>query len=293
MSEPTKISVRVKATVSQVRHALTDPGALRTWLAEHAEVELPQRFEFWGRYTPAGDAPRQRLLHTDDHTLRFAWQLDGRDTTVEFALREQAPDSTIVTLTQTGLPDYAEMLEQAGPLSLLYTFWTATLANLVDHLEGREPTPKCDFSTPEMRAQLFINASPHAVYDAISDPVQVTQWFGANIEAELYVGGRWAMGGFDLDPSPAKIVELEPDRKLSIEWSDSMVSSWELEGSDGKTRLTYVQSGFAEENPPYGGWLGMLAGATELRRFVELDGWRPMWTEIHLDGVPDGLLSTP
>src|SRR5215468_10849801 len=48
--------VRAMAPVKEVHHALTDAAALRVWLAEHAEVDLPHRYEFWGRYTPEGDA---------------------------------------------------------------------------------------------------------------------------------------------------------------------------------------------------------------------------------------------
>ncbi len=51
-----------------MHHALTDATALRTWLAEYAEVDLPERYEFWGRYTPEGDVPHQRPLHVDDGT---------------------------------------------------------------------------------------------------------------------------------------------------------------------------------------------------------------------------------
>ena len=57
--------------------ALTDPAALRVWLAEHAEVALPDRYEFWGRYTPDGAEPHQRVLHADERTIRFAWTVDG------------------------------------------------------------------------------------------------------------------------------------------------------------------------------------------------------------------------
>jgi hypothetical protein len=35
-------------------------------------------------------------------------------------------------------------------------------------------------------------------------------------------------------------------------------------------------------------WLGGLA---ELRRFHELADGRPLWLEVHLDGVPDGLIT--
>ena len=72
MNEPMRLRARVAAPIADVWHALTDPAALRVWLAEHAEVDLPHRYEFWGRYTPEGDAPHQRLIHVDDHTLRFS-----------------------------------------------------------------------------------------------------------------------------------------------------------------------------------------------------------------------------
>jgi len=46
-----------------VYEALTDPAALRVWLAEHADVDLPGKYEFWGRFTPDGAEPHQRVLH--------------------------------------------------------------------------------------------------------------------------------------------------------------------------------------------------------------------------------------
>ncbi|SDL89246.1 hypothetical protein SAMN05421874_1326 [Nonomuraea maritima] len=47
MSEPMTIRARVAAPVKEVRQALTDPAAMRVWLAEHAEVDLPERYAFW------------------------------------------------------------------------------------------------------------------------------------------------------------------------------------------------------------------------------------------------------
>lgn len=46
MSEPLIIRARVAAPVKEVRHALTDPAAMRVWLAEHAEADLPGRYAF-------------------------------------------------------------------------------------------------------------------------------------------------------------------------------------------------------------------------------------------------------
>jgi hypothetical protein len=60
------------------------------------------------------------------------------------------------------------------------------------------------------------------------------------VDIEPYVGGRFAMGEFELDPGGAKFVEFEPGRKATLRFADGMTDSWELEGADGKTRPTRV-----------------------------------------------------
>ena len=78
-----RLRVRAPAPVARVWQALTSAGQLEVWLAEHAEVDLPRAYAFWGRYTPDAEVARQRLLSADDHRLRFTWPLGGEDTTVE------------------------------------------------------------------------------------------------------------------------------------------------------------------------------------------------------------------
>jgi uncharacterized protein YndB with AHSA1/START domain len=141
-----------------------------------------------------------------------------------------------------------------------------------------------------MHEELVIDASRHEVYDSLVNPEKFSRWFGAKVDLELHVGGRLAMGGFELDPSPAKILELEPDQKMTIAWPDGMVVRWELADSGGKTKLTFVQSGFDRGNPPYGAWMGWLSGVAELRRFHELSDWRPIWLQADMPGMPDGML---
>jgi hypothetical protein len=102
-------------------------------------------------------------------------------------------------------------------------------------------------------------------------------------------GSRWVAS--TPDAPAAKIVELEPGRKLSVDWGP-LVETWELEESDGRTRLTFVQSGFDQDRPPYAGWTGSLGGIGELRRFHELPDWRPVWMQFGLPGAPDGLFTT-
>jgi uncharacterized protein YndB with AHSA1/START domain len=290
-----KKRIRIGAPPSAVHRALTDPAALQVWLAEHAEVDLPGRYGFWGRFTPDGEAPHQRLLHVDDGSLRFEWQLDGVPTTVDIGLTaEPGPDgdsgSTLLTLSQTEVPGWPELLSDPGDRSLMHTYWALALANLADHAEGREPLVRCDFTSSVLRDEILIDADRLAVYASLTEPEQFSRWFGVTVEAELRPGGRWAMGGFAANPEPAHVVDIEPGRSMAIDWGE-MVQSWELADSDGFTRLTFVHSGFDETRPPYDGWLGSLAGLVELRRYHEMENWRPMWVEVQLDGIPDGLLT--
>ena len=292
MIEPDlRLRAVVGATPKTVYEALTDPAALRVWLAEHADVDLPGKYEFWGRYTPDGAEPHQRVLHVDERTIRFAWTVDGVETTTEILLDEDE-DGTLVTLSQTDLPSFEDVIaDKAGARGALQTFWSLAIANLADYLSGREMTPKCDFTSTDMRAEVMIDATPEAVFDSMTQSDQFCKWFGANVDIEPYVGGRFAMGGFELDPGGAKFVEFEPGRKATLRFADGITSSWELDGSDGKTRLTSVQSGFDPTNPPYPGWAGWLGGISALRRYHELPRSRSIWRRIEAAGVPEGMFS--
>jgi uncharacterized protein YndB with AHSA1/START domain len=292
MIEPDlRLRAVVPAPPKAVYEALTDPAALRVWLAEHADVDLPGKYEFWGRYTPDGAEPHQRVLHVDEHTIRFAWTVDGVETTSEFQLAEDE-DGTLVTLSQTDLPSFDDVLaDKAGARGALQTFWSLAIANLADYLAGRALTPKCDFTSADLRAEVVIDAPPEAVFDSLTQPDQYRKWSGVNVDIEPRVGGRFAMGGFELDPGGITFVEFEPGRKATLRFADGLVSSWELEGSDGRTRLTSVQSGFDPANPPYPGWAGWLAGLAELRRYHELRQWSPVCRRIEVAGVPEGMFS--
>ena len=292
MTEPDlRLRAVVPAPLKVTYEALTDPAALRVWLAEHADVDLPGKYEFWGRYTPDGAQPRQRVLHVDERTIRFAWTLDGVETTTHIEVAEDE-DGTLVTLSQSDLPSFADVLaDKAGARGALQTFWSLAIANLADYLAGRELTPKCDFTSSELHASVVIDAAPDKVFDSMIQPEVFRKWFGANVDIEPYVGGRFAMGGFELDPGGAKFVEFEPGRKATLRFADGETTSWELEGSDGKTRLTMVHSGFDPANPPYPGWAGWLGGIAGLRHYHELARRRSIWRQVEIAGVPAGMFA--
>jgi uncharacterized protein YndB with AHSA1/START domain len=279
------MQVRLAAPPAAVYRALTEPTAMRVWLAEHAETSLPQhRFDFWGRFTPQGERGRQALIAAEqDRSLSFTWTLDGEHTTVAIRLDPYGTDHTTLRLRQDGLPTLEELMAPRGRrdgLHAMHTFWGLALANLAEYVEGRPLIPKADFSpsrSSEIRVQLAIAAAPQAVFASLIDPERIRRWFGWEAAVEPHVGGRMTLG------VDGEISEFEPGKTLVYADKDGAVVRWELADSDGKTFLTFVQSGYADDEwdnaaQHEAGWLGSLA---ELKRMHELgDAWTPLTTEL-------------
>ncbi len=286
MNDVFTATARLNAPPAKVFQALTDSEALRTWLSEHAEVSLADGvYEFWGRYTPQGERGRQKLLTAKPgELLRFEWTLDGKASTVEIRL-ESDGDGTKVAQTQDRLPTLDEMMSNTGSrdgLHTMHTFWSLALEQLGEYVEGRELTPRVDFSSEranEIRVQVTVAGTPEAVFESLTDPARIEGWFGWPAEVEPRVGGKMTLG------AEGRISQFEPG-KLLVYGDSEMITCWELEGSDGHTRLTFVQTGFTEDEKDNAAQheAGWLKGIAELKRMHELGAdWKPL-TESHLPG---------
>src|ERR1700679_3720797 len=102
-------------------------------------------------------------------------------------------------------------------------------------------TPDQDVVTCE----IFIAAPPARVFQAITDPNQMPQWWGASNlyrikewKADLRVGGKWSSDGIGADGKPFRVegeyLEIDPPRLLVHTWtyswgSQTTVVRWELE----------------------------------------------------------------
>lgn len=288
MSDVLSLQARLGAQPSTVYQALTDSDALRVWLAEFAEVDLAAgRFGFWGRFTPQGESRRQRLVAAEQgRLLRFDWTLDEQPTTVEIRLAPtgaSAQPGTTLTFRQDGLPTLKELMAPTGRrdgLHSMHTFWGMAMGNLAEYVEGREPLPRADFNgerAAEIRVAFPIAAAPEAIFASLIDPASIGRWFGWEAEVEPRLGGRMTLG------ADGKIFEFEPGKSLAYQDDEGSIVRWELAGSAGKTYLTFVQSGYADDEldnaaQHEAGWLGSL---TELKRMHELgDAWQPVTTEL-------------
>ena len=95
-------------------------------------------------------------------------------------------------------------------------------------------------------AEIFIAAPPARVFEAITDPTQMSRWWGQNdvyrikeTQSDLRVGGKWSSVGESADGQAFRIdgeyLELDPPRLLVQTWLASWtgpirtVVRWELE----------------------------------------------------------------
>jgi uncharacterized protein YndB with AHSA1/START domain len=78
-------------------------------------------------------------------------------------------------------------------------------------------------------AEIFIAAPPERVFQAISDPAQLSQWWGErNLyrvtegTADLRVGGKWTSDGVGADGTKFRVegeyLKVDPPRRLVYTW---------------------------------------------------------------------------
>ncbi|MCT2585434.1 SRPBCC family protein [Actinophytocola gossypii] len=277
------IRARFDREHAAVWHALTDPASLRAWLgADHVEVALAEnRFAFWGRRIPQGAPGRQRLLSVSPDHLGFQWVLDDRQTTVDLQL-SAADGGTSLVLRQDGLPTLDELMSPDGRRDgrhTMHTFWPLAIGNLAELLAGRDVLPGTDFGeerATEIRVVLTIDAPASEVFASLTEPELVERWWGYAPEIEPRVGGAVTFGG------RGRVTEFDEGRVFAYA-EDGMVTRWELAESDGRTTLTFVQSGFGPDEldnaaQHEAGWRG---GLLELRRMHELGAaWERASSEL-------------
>lgn len=141
-------------------------------------------------------------------------------------------------------------------------------------------SPEAPADRIEKKVQL--RAPRKRVWQALTDPAQFGQWFGARLPPEaVFAPGRTARGpitypGYEHITLEITIEKMEPERVFSWRWHPNAVDPkrdysndpttlvvFTLEEKDGGTLLTVVESGFDKVPSPYratafrsnrGGW---------------------------------------
>ncbi len=102
---------------------------------------------------------------------------------------------------------------------------------------------------------LQLEASPERVWKAITDPVQLSQWFGDHAEMDLRPGGLGAMTWDEHGRFAVRVEVVDPPQRLVWSWvhqagvpfdeAPSTRVEWSLSRrDDGGTTLTLRETGF-------------------------------------------------
>jgi uncharacterized protein YndB with AHSA1/START domain len=129
----------------------------------------------------------------------------------------------------------------------------ATLStNPVSHTSADNDAVTCE---------IFIAAPRERVFEALTDPNQVSQWWGhkgryhmENFSMDVRPGGKWSTTGVSATSGNISVhgefLEIDPPRRLSYTWISSWLQKvtnvlWELENLNGGTLLKLTHAGFA------------------------------------------------
>jgi len=125
---------------------------------------------------------------------------------------------------------------------------------------------------------LDFQASPERVWKAISDPTELSRWFGDRTELELRPGGSGTMFWDSHGSFAVRVEEVDPPHRLVWSWvhepdvafddAPSTRVEWTLTPrEDGGTTLHLRESGFLTEKHHQentGGWDSELGELTDL-----------------------------
>ena len=112
-----------------------------------------------------------------------------------------------------------------------------------------------------IRKEIVLPSAREEVWEALTDPERLADWFANDVELDLRPGGgasfRWGNG----EERRATVTEVDPERRLAFEWEDEGEVEFTLADDADGTRLTVV-----ETSPAWSTALDLQASALALAR---------------------------
>src|SRR2546421_7965797 len=96
--------------------------------------------------------------------------------------------------------------------------------------------------TVEIERDIVFPASPAEVWEALTEPERLEEWFASEVSLDARPGGEGVFRWGDGDERRAVVREIEPEERLVLDWDDEGQVVLELEEVAGGTRLHVVES---------------------------------------------------
>ena len=92
-----------------------------------------------------------------------------------------------------------------------------------------------------IRKEIVLPASRNEVWEALTDPERLADWFANEAEVELRPGGSLAFRWGNGEERHATVTEVEPEERLAFTWDDDGEVEFTLAEADGGTQLTVIE----------------------------------------------------
>lgn len=93
-----------------------------------------------------------------------------------------------------------------------------------------------------IRKEIVLPSPREEVWEALTDPERLEEWFANEVELDLHEGGdvnfRWSNG----EERHATITEVETERRFAFTWDEDGDVEFTLEDDADGTRLTVVET---------------------------------------------------
>ena len=108
---------------------------------------------------------------------------------------------------------------------------------------------KADTGAPWVERETLVEASPEEVWEALTDEDRLEEWMAPEVELDPFEGGEISVRDGD-DHRTGTVETMEESERFAFTWSrpgegESFVE-FTLEPAGGGTRLTVIETGFAQ-----------------------------------------------
>jgi len=89
----------------------------------------------------------------------------------------------------------------------------------------------------EVTREILFPASPDEVWEALTDPDQLEEWFANDVELDARPGGAGVFRWDDGEERRATVVVADPGERLVLDWDEEGEVEFTLEEIEDGTRL--------------------------------------------------------
>ena len=94
----------------------------------------------------------------------------------------------------------------------------------------------------QIEREIVFPASPAEVWEALTEPERLEEWFATEVELDAQPGGEGVFRWGDGDERRAVVREADPEERLVLDWEDDGDVVLELEEVEGGTRVHVVET---------------------------------------------------